>query len=479
MKISKSEGGKYVLNLSREYSVYVNETRAIPRVTDGLKDAMRKAMWVMRSRGKIKTSALSGAMQEQQLYNHGDASDSICSLAAPFGNNIPLLRANGNFGTRTEPTAYSAPRYTEVSRPSYSESLFYTDIDIVPLIPNFDGSNVQPSTFLPALPMVMINGMRGMGVGWATSILPRNPEEVALAVMCVLNGKPVPLLKPHYNWCDCIVEFVEYHPNGGAKWWFGGRVTIKDTSTLVVTDLPPEMTLEKFKERLNDMEDRDEINGYEDSSSSKIRVEINLKRGVAKGWTERDAIEFLKIKYTKTENIVVIGWNGDTIINYTYDGVTDPVARLITEWVEWRSKWFVDRYQFLLDKDRKELVLRLLIKACFDKNLPAELPKINDKSDLTARVKAISTTVTSAALPQADATQIEYVVSLPTYRWTLENKLSIVKRIAELESLIADWKTLLSDQDLRIEVFKDETKATKKSIQDALKLVEEIRETKE
>lgn len=46
----------FIKDTSREYSIYVCQNREIPSVSDGLKDAQRKALFVMKTQNeKIKT----------------------------------------------------------------------------------------------------------------------------------------------------------------------------------------------------------------------------------------------------------------------------------------------------------------------------------------------------------------------------------------------------------------------------------------
>lgn len=461
---------EYILKVSREFAIYVNETRAIPRVTDGLKDAMRKALWVMRSRGKIKTLALSGAMQEQNLYVHGDASDSIGTLAAPFGNNIPLLRPHGNFGTRVDTSFKAAPRYTEVSRPPYADELIYLDAEDIEMVDNFDGSNKQPHTFLPPIPLLLVNGMAGIGNGWATNILPRDPAEVADAVVSALDGKEIKQISPKYLWCDCIVKSLGYSDKGCARWWFGGRVTVRDASTLEVTELPPEMKLEAFKEHLNGLEDEGSINGYENRSSSKISVVVSLKRGACKGWTEEQAIEFLKLRYTVTENVVVIGWAGDTIINYVFDGKTDPVSQLIAQWTDWRFGWYEKRYKRLSSGAEHKLALVRLIEECVVTGLPKKLPEMSGKSELVAEIERLNR---FGATPE----HVQHVAALPSYRWTGEGQGDVAREKADLLAEIARCEDLISDDAKRKQVFKDEARASKKLVAAAAKMVSEVLES--
>ena len=119
----------YILDTSREYSIYVCENRAIPKVADGLKDAQRKALWLMRNKNeKIKTVALAGQMISENLYLHGDqsAAGSISMLAAPYVNNVPLLDGIGSFGTRVAPVeGIGAPRYTYVKRGKAAQELMF------------------------------------------------------------------------------------------------------------------------------------------------------------------------------------------------------------------------------------------------------------------------------------------------------------------------------------------------------------------
>lgn len=455
---------EFIEQTSREFGVYVNENRGIPRATDGQKDAGRKAMWAMRSRGKIKVQALAGALVEQQLYVHGDASGSVNSLAGPFTNNIPLLSPHGNFGHRLAPNAYGAARYTYVSRPSYSEELFYTDSRIIPMEENFDGSNVQPSTFLPILPMLLVNGASGIGVGWSTRILPRDPADVARAVEDILKGSKVRLPKPNFVWSTSKSEFVRYHPNGGATWRFQGSVELKNTSTIVVTELPPDMELERFKERLVTMQEDKLIRDFVDESSDRVFITIHLYKGHAKGWSEEEAVKFLRLESTITETMVMIGWDHESIIQYIHEGDVDPIEKFLRDWVDWRFKWYLTRFEELLSADSAALARLYLIRACHKAKLPSQLSSLKGKADLEDRVIAISK---KAHLTLVDE-DIQYVVGLPSYRWTGESVKDVEQKITELESQCKDHQAHIKDESKRRKVFQAEVQASVKVSQKAM-----------
>jgi len=295
-----------------EYAVYVNKNRAIPDARDGLKQGQRIALHLMRSRsGKIKVIALAGQMIAEELYVHGDtaAAESISQLAAPYKNNVPLLTGQGSFGSRSKPTAFASPRYIYVSRAPASDKLLYTDADIVPLTENHDGSKWMPECFYPMVPTHLINGVEGIGVGYSVRIFPRNMTDLITAITKCIRGQKsdLPRIEPCFDYLDNQRgKFKDYNKAGNMVWEFTGRVKIKDTSTVVVTELPAmNLTVEKFKEQLNEMAERGDIKEFRDNSAKLINIEIKLKRGQCRDWTEEDAIDFLKLRKEASETFVV------------------------------------------------------------------------------------------------------------------------------------------------------------------------------
>jgi DNA gyrase/topoisomerase IV subunit A len=439
----------YIKDTSREYSIYVCESRAIPSVADGQKDGPRKALWLMRTRSdKIKTVSLAGEMISSGLYVHGDASasDSISALAAPFLNNVPLFEGIGAFGTRVAPKeGIGAPRYTYVKRAKAAEMLLYKDLDIVPLTDNYDGSVKEPEHFLPLIPLVLLNGVQGIAVGWSTNILPRNLKKLVAATQQVLDGKEPKGLEPYYDYLNVSVHNLE--PN---VWEFTGRAEIINTSQVKITELPPGMTLDSFRKRLVKMEEEDKIVTFIDDSTKVIDIKVTFKRGELKGWTEDDIINYFKLRQRETERIVVVDWNGTSIRQY------DSAETLVKEFVEWRLKWYAKRYEKMLDDDNYELKYWQGVKACFDAKLPERLSKKTDKADIESDVSTITTSV------GLDASQIDKIVSLPTYRWAKDFLVTVKDNISRLQANVKDYKAILKSPDRIKEIYKQELEELKK-----------------
>lgn len=446
---SKTPASDYINESSKDYSIYVAQSRAIPKVADGLKDGPRKALWLIKSKSeKIKTVSLAGEMISSGLYMHGDASasSSISMLAAPYVNNVPLLEGIGAFGTRVAPVeGIGAPRYTYVKKSKAGEMLLYPDLDVVPMKENYDGSNWEPEHFLPLIPMVLLNGVEGLAVGWSTNILPRNLKKLITATQAALEGKEPKGLEPSYDYLNIVVNPLE--PN---VWEFRGRAEVVDSSTALITELPPGLNLENFKKRLNKMEEEQKIYSYTDRSTDTINVQVKFKRGALKDWTENDLIEYFKLRERETERIVVIDWNGKSIRQY------ENPETLVKEFVVWRLNWYTKRYQQMLADDEYELRYWQGVKACFDDKLPGRLIKQTDKSAIMADVTNVTATI------GLDTDQIDKIVSLPTYRWAQDFLGTVKENIARLTANIKEYKATLKSPAKIKEIYSSELEALKK-----------------
>ena len=437
----------YIKSTSRDYSIYVCQTRGIPSVCDGLKDAQRKALFVIKPKAdKIKTISLAGEMISQNVYLHGDASaaETLSLMAAPYCNNIPLLHGIGAFGTKIGPTDWGAPRYTYLKRNSHTDALVFTDYDIVPLKENYDGSVLEPKNYLPLIPMVLLNGVSGIAVGWSTDILPRSLDDLIDATLAAIDGKSIKTLAPKYDYLDCNVRNIT-----GNAWEFTGRARI-DGSTVWIEELPPNLSLEKFKERLNAMEDEDKIQTYVDRSTKTIKIEIRFKRGTIADWTEETAIDFFKLRSRSTERIVVLDWNGNSVRQF------ETAELLVNEFVQWRLGWYKTRFEKMIADLTYQLNWNSALKACIDGKLPEFLPKAADKSAILDKVKSLCNTIT------VDDDQMERIASLPSYRWAKDAYAEITAKIADLTTKIAEHQAVLADPKKQKDIYRREVVALKK-----------------
>lgn len=439
----------YIKDTSKEYAIYVCENRSIPKVADGLKDSTRKALWLMRTKSeKIKTISLAGEMISSGLYLHGDASaaGAASMLAAPYVNNVPFIEGIGTFGTRTAPVeGIAAPRYTYVKRSSVTDRLVYPDLDLVPTKENYDGSSKEPVHFLPLVPLVLLNGVQGIAVGWSTYILPRSLQSLVSATKDALMGKTVKKVKPSFDYLDVSVE-----EKADGSWSFLGKVTIDDTSTITITELPPSLNLEGMKKRLNTYEDEGKIHTYTDKSTDKIKIIVKFKRGEVKDWTEDQAIDFFKLTEKATERIVVIDWNNSRIRQF------DSAEQLITEFAAWRLGWYKTRYEKMRADDSYELKYWLAVQACFEKKLPERLGKKANKTEVMDDILNITSKI------GIDNNQVEKIVNLPTFKWAKDFLQTVEENINNLKDNIESYDQILSSEELMRDIYIEELDDLKK-----------------
>lgn len=442
---------KFLKEESRKYSLYVNDQRAIPFVGDGLKHVQRVALWAMRNEtDKVKVVGLVGKLAHEGLYVHGDVAcgDAISLLAAPYRNNIMLLQGEGQFGSRVAPVdGIGASRYVSVKRSKAAQAFLYTDLDIVPLEDNYDGSNKQPIHFLPLIPTVLLNGISGIGVGYSTDILPRKFEDLLQATIDVAKGKKIKKLVPYYSRYDVSVA-----PTLMANQWeITGKVVVNNSSTVQITELPPGMSLEKFRARLIEMEDNDQITRYVDSSSDSIKIEVTFKRGSIAKWKDKDAIAFFKLIEKTTERIVVREWSGNRIVEYP------DAETLIRDFVDWRLQWYVTRYEKMRIDSSYELNFWRVLKILFDGGFTKKLGTFKDKAAMEEEVTKL---VTKAKLV-LDKSQMDRVLNLATYRWTKDFEADVLVKISELAVSIKEYDAILADPSRRRDIYISELEAIK------------------
>ncbi|MCS7316715.1 MAG: hypothetical protein NZZ41_00125 [Candidatus Dojkabacteria bacterium] len=433
----------YIEKIYKDYAIYVCESRAIPKVSDGLKDALRKAHWILKDKNnEIKTLSLVGEMISSGLYLHGDApaSEAISMAASPFNNNVPLIEGIGNFGTKVTPKDFGAPRYTYVKRSFYAQKILYNDLDLVPLKENYDGSTKEPITFLPILPLVLLNGVSGIAVGWSTEILPRSLSQLIDVTIAVLNGNLNNVdLSPRFTYLDVDIKKISEN-----SYEINGKIERKENDVLVIREIPPYSSIEKVKKNLDFLLDSDFIKDWNDYSSEEINIEIKFKKGDLNNFDDDFLLKKLKLSEKVTERIVVIDFDGKKIKQYN-----DPLS-LVIDFVNWRLGFYKFRFEKLLREKEREIFYNFCLLQCFERNLIKNFIKFHNKKEIMNYMKE--------ELQEFDPDDeiLEKIVNLPTYFWSKEKKEEIDKKIEQMLNDINNYKHILSsDENLKKEYIKE------------------------
>ncbi|HVE50471.1 MAG TPA: DNA topoisomerase IV subunit A [Casimicrobiaceae bacterium] len=177
-----------------EYAMSVVTGRALPDVADGQKPVQRRILYAMHELGlyaptrHVKSARVVGDVLGK-YHPHGDtaAYDALVRQAQDFALRYPLIDGQGNFGSRDGDNA-AAMRYTECRLTPIAELLLSEiERDTVDFVPNYDGAFKEPKLLPARLPLVLLNGTSGIGVGLATDIPSHNLVEVARAVIATIR----------------------------------------------------------------------------------------------------------------------------------------------------------------------------------------------------------------------------------------------------------------------------------------------------
>ena len=346
--------------------------RSIPNLMDGLKISQRKIVFAAFKRNlktEIRVSQLSAYTSEHSGYHHGEASlnSTIVGMAQNFvgSNNINLFVPNGQFGSRLQGGKDSASeRYIFTLLNKITRTIFpSTDDNILDYL-NDDGLSIEPIYYAPIIPMILVNGSKGIGTGFSTDIMCYNP----LQIIEYLQNK----LQDNQN----SIEFIPYYEG------FKGDISkINDDKFLIkgiyekigvdkirVTELPVGYWTEDFKELLehwiNPGEDKDKnkipavIKDYEDMSKDiNVDFTITFVKGKleelekSKGDYGCNGLEKLLRLYTTNTTTNMHLFDANDILR-KYENVTD----VIDTYYDVRLKMFQTRKDFVIQNLEKELM---------------------------------------------------------------------------------------------------------------------------
>lgn len=293
----------------REYSVAAN-VRAIPDLIDGFKPSQRKVIFgTLKKAGTIpetgmKVSQLAAAIALVAAYHHGEGSleSTVVGLAQdyPGANNLNYLLPLGQFGSRLANSPASS-RYIFTDLAPCFRKVFKQDDDLILKHLVEDGDEIEPERYLPILPNVLVNGASGMGTGFASNILPYNPEDLRKYLMDKLKtGSTKVKLVP---WFRGFTGNVERLPSGQVV--ITGKVVKESSTKLIVTELPISVYQDAYKAVLFDLEDSGYIKDFDNESTvNGFRFVLDVPRVMGYA-DEAELIQKLKLTYKVTENLTV------------------------------------------------------------------------------------------------------------------------------------------------------------------------------
>ncbi len=260
-----------------EYASYVIRDRAIPKVADGLKPVHRRIMWAIHEKddGKfIKVANVVG--HAMQYHPHGDAS--IADALVNLTNKRYLIEGQGNYGNIFTGDPAAASRYIECRLTELARNEVFND-EITEFVPSYDGRNKEPVTLPCKIPLLLMLGTEGIAVGMSSRILPHNFFELIEAQIAILENKPFKVLPDFFT--GGLMDSRDYDDGRGFI-KVRAKMKIKDDSTVLITELPPQTTTETLLSSIEDATKKGKmkVKSVNDYTAEKVEIEIKAPSGV-------------------------------------------------------------------------------------------------------------------------------------------------------------------------------------------------------
>jgi DNA topoisomerase-2 len=204
-----------------------------------------------------------------------------------------------------------------------------------------DGSKVEPVFYLPILPMVLVNGSRGIGTGFSSNILCYNPKQLIDYILAKLDGKSVDTdFIPYYR------GFKGTMTKENEKRFISKGVFSQKQNKIEITELPIGTWNEDYILYLEKLVDEGTLKDYKDLSTDKeVLIKVTLSE------EPEDLCKTLKLySYLSTNNMNLFNQH-EKLVHYNH------VHEICDAFIEVRLPYYQTRKDYLLAALQEDIVL--------------------------------------------------------------------------------------------------------------------------
>ena len=447
-----------------DYSMSVIVSRALPDVRDGFKPVHRRILFGMHELNNAsdkphKKSARIVGEVLGKYHPHGDSSvyHAMVRLAQHWSMRYMLVDGQGNMGS-VDGDSPAAMRYTEARLNKLSEEML-RDIekDTVDFQPNFDDTLQEPSVLPTRIPNLLMNGASGIAVGMATNMAPHNLSEVIDGIIAYIEDNEIDI--------DGLMEYIKApdFPTGGFIYGYKGVedafhtgrgrivmrgraeiVTEKNQNKIIISEIPylvnksdlikniANLVIEKRVVGISNVNDESDRNG--------MRIVVDIKRDANANVVLNTLYKLTALQASFSINNIALVKGRPRMLN---------LKDLITYFVEHRHDVVVRRTEFELKKaeDRAHILEGLIIAS-------------DHIDEVIALIRASKTPpeAIQGLIERFGLSEIQSraIVEMRLRHLTGLEQDKLRGEFDELQKLIAHLNEILTSEELRMQIIKDE-----------------------
>jgi len=447
-----------------DYAMSIIVSRALPDVRDGLKPVHRRVLYAMSELGMSpdkphKKSARIVGEVIGKYHPHGDSAvyETMVRMAQDFSMRYPLIDGQGNFGSRDGDGA-AAMRYTEARLSKLAMELL-RDInkETIDFQPNYDGEEQEPVVLPARYPNLLVNGVSGIAVGMATNIPPHNLGEVIDGVQALIENPeltPLELMDyiqgPDFPTAGYILGrsgIRQAYQTGRGSITMRAKAEIEESGNkarIVVTEIPYQVNKARLVEKIAELVREKRLDGITDlrdeSDRTGMRIVVELRRDVNPSVVLNNLYRHTAMQSTFGVNMLAIVNNEPKILNlrdvlYHYLEHQKVVVRRRTEFDLKKA----EARAHILDGLRKALDHLDEVIAIIRGSQTADAAR----EQLTERF-------------ELSQEQTQAILDMRLQRLTGLEREKIENEYNELLAKISEYKAILADEKLLLDIISEE-----------------------
>ncbi len=448
-----------------DYSMSVIVSRALPDVRDGLKPVHRRVLYGMTelglasNRAHKKSARIVGEVLGK-YHPHGDSSvyDTMVRMAQHWNMRYMLVDGQGNFGS-VDGDPPAAMRYTEARlRKIAEEILVDLEKNTVDFRPNFDDSLQEPSVMPSKVPNLLMNGASGIAVGMATNMAPHNLSECVDGIIAYIENREITIAE--------LMKFIKApdFPTGGTIYGYEGvkdafetgrgrivmraktnfEVSKTGKNQIVVNEIPYQVNKSSLIERTAELVNEKVIEGIsevrDESDRDGMRIVYDIKREAVPNVVLNKLFKYTALQTSFSVNNVALVKGRPETLN---------LKDLIRHFVDHRHEVVIRRTQYELEEALKRAhILEGLLIALDHLDQVIALIRGSRTPD-EARTGLMENFKLSEI-------QAKAILDMRLQRLTGLERDKIKDEYTELMKFVARLREILADENIRMQIIKDE-----------------------